>query len=87
MFEAELATGMTGSMRSTVGGPNWGLLVGFVLTLVLVWGVVRLFAGEPNEMVENPPPLPGARSRGRHACTTRPGQPARRSKRRSSSSR
>ncbi len=28
VFEAELATGMTGSMRSTVGGPNWALLVG-----------------------------------------------------------
>ncbi|HSV38192.1 MAG TPA: RodZ domain-containing protein [Nocardioidaceae bacterium] len=62
VFEAELATGMTGSMRSTAGGPNWSLLVGFVLALVLVWGVVRLFAGEPNEMVENPPPIPGAKS-------------------------
>ena len=31
VFEAELATGMTGSMRSTVGGPNWALLVGVVL--------------------------------------------------------
>ena len=58
VFEAELATGMTGSMRSTMGGPNWSLLAGFVLTLVLVWGVVRLFSGSPNEMVENPPPLP-----------------------------
>ncbi len=58
VFEVELATGMTGSMRSTAGGPNWSLLVGVVLTLVLVWGVVRLFAGAPNEMVENPPPLP-----------------------------
>ena len=62
VFEAELATGMTGSMRSTVGGPNWSLLLGFVLTLVLVWGVVRLFAGAPNEMVEQPPPLPDSHS-------------------------
>jgi cytoskeletal protein RodZ len=56
VFEAELATGMTGSMRSTVGGPNWGLLVGVVLSLVLVWGVVRLFTTEPVEMVEMPAP-------------------------------
>jgi cytoskeleton protein RodZ len=49
VFEAELATGMNGSIRSTVGGPNWALLVGLVLSLVLVWGVVRLFATEtPN---------------------------------------
>ena len=46
VFEAELATGNTGSMRSTVGGPNWALLVGCVLSLVLVWGVVRLFSAE-----------------------------------------
>jgi cytoskeleton protein RodZ len=57
VFEAELATGMTGSMRSTVGGPNWTLLVGVVLSLVLVWGVVRLFTTEPVEMVEIPAPV------------------------------
>jgi cytoskeletal protein RodZ len=57
VFEAELATGMTGSMRSTVGGPNWGLLIGVVLSLVLVWGVVRLFTTEPVEMVEMPAPV------------------------------
>ncbi len=57
VFEAELATGMTGSMRSTVGGPNWGLLVGVVLSLVLVWGVVRLFTAEPVELVEMPAPV------------------------------
>ncbi|HET9501612.1 MAG TPA: RodZ domain-containing protein [Marmoricola sp.] len=57
VFEAELATGMTGSMRSTIGGPNWGLLIGVVLSLVLVWGVVRLFAGEPAELVQTPAPV------------------------------
>lgn len=57
VFEAELATGMTGSMRSTVGGPNWTLLVGVVLSLVLVWGVVRLFTADPAEMVEMPAPV------------------------------
>ncbi len=57
VFEAELATGMTGSMRSTVGGPNWGLLAGVVLTLILVWGVARLFATDPADMVEVPAPV------------------------------
>ncbi|HEX6246752.1 MAG TPA: helix-turn-helix domain-containing protein [Nocardioidaceae bacterium] len=59
IFEAELATGMTGSMRSTAGGPNWGLLVGVVLTLVLVWGVARLFTTDPVDMVEVPAPVLG----------------------------
>ena len=57
VFEAELATGMTGSMRSTIGGPNWVLLVGVVLSLVLVWGVVRLFASEPAELIHDPAPI------------------------------
>jgi cytoskeleton protein RodZ len=57
VFEAELATGMTGSIRSTAGGPNWGLLVGVVLSLVLVWGVARLFTAEPVELVEIPAPV------------------------------
>jgi hypothetical protein len=48
---------MTGSMRSTVGGPNWGLLVGAVLSLVLVWGLVRLFATEPPELIQSPTPV------------------------------
>ncbi len=50
VFEAELATGMTGSMRSTVGGPSWSLMVGVVLCLVLVWGVLRLFTTEPTDV-------------------------------------
>ena len=57
VFEAELATGMTGSMRSTVGGPNWALLVGVVLVLVMTWGVVRLFSSEPPELLESPAPV------------------------------
>lgn len=60
VFEAELATGMTGSMRSTVGGPNWGLLIGVVLTLVLVWGVARLFTADPSGTVEIPAPALGS---------------------------
>ena len=50
VFEAELATGMTGSMRSTVGGPSWSLMVGVVLCLVIVWGVLRLFTTEPADL-------------------------------------
>ena len=64
VFEAELATGMTGSMRGTRGGPNWALLVGVVLALVMTWGVVRLFASEPAELLQNP--APGAERVGRH---------------------
>jgi len=56
VFEAELATGMTGSVRGTVGGPNWALLVGVVLVLVMAWGVVRLFASEPTELLQPPAP-------------------------------
>jgi len=44
-------------MRSTVGGPNWTLLVGAVLTLILIWSGVRLFAGDSQEVYENPPPV------------------------------
>jgi hypothetical protein len=57
VFEAELATGMTGGMRSTVGGPNWALLIGVVLALILVWSGVRLFAGDSEQLLENPPPV------------------------------
>ncbi len=57
VFEAELATGLTGSMRSTVGGPNWALLVAVVLSLVLLWSAVRLFAGDSQVTLENPPPV------------------------------
>jgi cytoskeletal protein RodZ len=60
VFEAELATGMTGSMRRTSGGPNWSLLIGVVLALVMVWGVVRLFAGEPQEQLQPVPALNGS---------------------------
>jgi hypothetical protein len=89
VFEAELATGMTGSMRRTAGGPNWGLLAGVVLALVLAWGVVRLFAGTPQEhLVPSPPlqPAPAAQNAyphpqdrmgtagQRHAGQHRPGQ-------------
>jgi hypothetical protein len=58
VFEAELATtGTTSGMRRTVGGPNWALLIGVVLVLVLVWGVVRLFASEPQQVLQPSTPV------------------------------
>lgn len=58
VFEAELATGLTGTIRGTgVRGPNWALLVGVVLLLVLVWSAVRLLAGDGGEVLETPPPV------------------------------
>lgn len=50
VFEAELATGLSGGMRATVGGPKWSLLVAAVLCLMLVWGVARLFTDTPEEI-------------------------------------
>jgi hypothetical protein len=58
VFEAELATGLTGTIRGTgVRGPNWALLVGVVLLLVLLWSAVRLLAGDGREVLETPPPV------------------------------
>jgi cytoskeletal protein RodZ len=58
VFEAELATGMTRTVRGGgLGGPNWALLVGAVLVLILVWSGVRLFAGSSDELLETPPPV------------------------------
>lgn len=57
VFEAELATGMGGQMRRPYGGASWTGLIATVLVLVLVWAMVRLFAGDPNPMLENPPPV------------------------------
>jgi len=73
VFEAELATGMTGSMRSTIGGPNWSLLIGVVLALVMTWGVVRLFASEPPEQLRSPVPVLNGSAGVRNGITGNPG--------------
>lgn len=45
VFEAELATGLNGSIRGTRGGPNWSVLVAGVMSVVLIWAVAQLFTG------------------------------------------
>ncbi|MFT4082320.1 MAG: helix-turn-helix domain-containing protein [Nocardioides sp.] len=42
VFEAELATGPTGTIRSMRSGPNWSVLVAAVMAVVLIWSVARL---------------------------------------------
>ena len=50
VFEAELATGLGGGMRTTSGGPRWSLLVAAVLSLLMIWGVARFFTDEPAQV-------------------------------------
>lgn len=50
VFDAELATGISGGMRAASGGPRWSLLVGAVLALVMVWGAARFFTEAPAEV-------------------------------------
>ena len=45
VFQADLATGPTAAMRRGGDGPNWGMLMGVVLVLTLVWGIARLVVG------------------------------------------
>lgn len=47
VFEAELATGLSGGMRATASGPRWTLLIGAALSLTMIWGVARYFTEEP----------------------------------------
>ncbi|MEX0427026.1 helix-turn-helix domain-containing protein [Nocardioides sp. DS6] len=42
VFEAELASGPTSTLRRMRGGPNWSVLVAAVMAVVLVWSVARL---------------------------------------------
>lgn len=55
VFEAELATGLSGGMRATLGGPRWSLLIGAVLCLTMVWGLARLVSGDPEQHLAAPP--------------------------------
>lgn len=60
VFEAELATGMSGGIRATFGGPRWGLMMAVVLCLVLAWGMARLFTGSSDEVTDPGPVLNGS---------------------------
>lgn len=60
VFEAELATGANGSIRSTRGGPNWSVLVAVVMALVLCWSIARLVMDTPPEMRGTAPVLNGS---------------------------
>lgn len=55
VFEAELATGLSGGIRATPGGPRWTLLIGAVLSLTMIWGAARLVAGDPEQLTAAPP--------------------------------
>ena len=41
-------------MRATLGGPRWSLLIGSVLCLTMVWGLARIFAGDPEHLTAAP---------------------------------
>ncbi|KQV69673.1 hypothetical protein ASC64_07505 [Nocardioides sp. Root122] len=60
VFEAELATGAHGSIRSTRGGPNWSVLVAVVMALVLCWSIARLVMDTPPELRGAQPVLNGS---------------------------
>ena len=54
VFEAELATGEGGPIRSTRGGPNWSVLVAAVMAIVLAWSIARLIMDSPIELHSKP---------------------------------
>ncbi|WP_210651454.1 helix-turn-helix domain-containing protein [Nocardioides sp. SYSU D00065] len=60
VFEAELATGVNGSIRGTRGGPNWSVLVAVVMALVLAWSIARLVMDTPPELRGTTPVLNGS---------------------------
>lgn len=55
VFEAELATGIGGGVRTATSGPRWSLLAASVLALVGIWGVARAFNDTPQELVSPAP--------------------------------
>jgi cytoskeleton protein RodZ len=54
VFEAELATGAEGPIRSMRGGPNWSVLIAAVMALVLIWSIARLITDSPVELTDKP---------------------------------
>jgi hypothetical protein len=55
VFEAELASGIGGGVRTTSTGPRWSLLVACVIALASVWGMARVFNDTPQELVSPAP--------------------------------
>lgn len=55
VFEAELASGATGGIRSMRGGPNWSVLVAAVMTVVLAWSIARLMMDDPADVQTQAP--------------------------------
>ncbi len=47
VFEAELATGVGGSIRGTRGGRNWSMLIAAVMAVILIWSIARLVMDGP----------------------------------------
>ena len=54
VFEAELATGTGGTIRSTRGGRNWSVLIAAVMGAVLVWSVAKLATDGPEPVSSTP---------------------------------
>ncbi len=54
VFEAELATGTGGSIRSTRGGRNWSVMIAAVMGAVLIWSVAKLVMGGPAPVGDTP---------------------------------
>ncbi len=55
VFEAELASGIGGGVRTATTGPRWSLLVACVVALAAVWGMARVFNDTPQELVSPAP--------------------------------
>jgi hypothetical protein len=60
VFEAELATGIGGGMRTTFAGPRWSVLAAAVVALAMVWGVAHFFTDQPQEIVSPAPNVDSA---------------------------
>lgn len=54
VFEAELATGSEGAIRSLRSGANWSVVVAAVMALVLAWSVARLVIDRPDAASDAP---------------------------------
>lgn len=72
VFEADLAGGLSGGMRATLSGPRWSLLIGSVLCLTMVWGLARVFAGDPEQLTAAPDSSQSAGLASRHEPITSP---------------